>query len=556
MFLRLQHYFRDQLGLTTQVKLIHGQAFLQEDDWPITPLSGEKDSFAALEWFGPKKRALLAPFGVGTVDQAELGALNVRHTALRLVGLAGKVLILDEVHAYDTYMTSIIERLLNWLSALGTSIILLSATLPCSRRLALARAYYGEQEADEMEFSAYPSLWIVSQTGKYLSNPPAQQASRQIQLDWLNMDDEDCQAKAEWLLKAVEEGGCACWIANTVERAQKIFECVDRMAQENIDRQLLHARFPLIDRQKLEQRLAQNYGPDGNRPVRGIVIGTQVLEQSLDLDFDVMVSDLAPVDLLLQRAGRLHRHAYHARPSAHRLPHLYINASLDAAGGLDLGVDRWIYPDFLLQKTFQILTGLLFLDLPSGYRSLVEAVYDAPPPAKSEPLGEAWQKLQEKEDKALQEAQLRLLPPPDAEDSFCGAAAARTVFEENENSAAWIVAQTRLGEESITVIPLERKDNQVFIPGSVETMDINQPVPRNMQLHLLRCSLRVSHTAVVQALRASRENLPGMFTSSPLLKDCLPLWLSNGQASFPARNGFLKLNLDARLGLVISKEGG
>src|SRR5690606_30284680 len=107
------------------VRLIHGQDFLVEHDLRLEPLAnGDEGASPALTWFTPKKRALLAPFGVGTVDQAMYAALNTAHNALRLVGLAGKVVIVDEVHAYDTYMTAVIERLLRWLAECGASVIL------------------------------------------------------------------------------------------------------------------------------------------------------------------------------------------------------------------------------------------------------------------------------------------------------------------------------------------------------------------------------------------------------------------------------------------------
>ncbi len=143
MFLRVCALLDRVIGSETSVKLVHGQAYLVEDDL-LLQLLGDVDEEArtrAEAWFAPSKRALLAPFGVGTVDQVELTALNARYYMLRLFGLAGKVVIIDEVHAYDTYMSTILERSLRWLSALGSSVILLSATLPSTRRAALARAF-------------------------------------------------------------------------------------------------------------------------------------------------------------------------------------------------------------------------------------------------------------------------------------------------------------------------------------------------------------------------------------------------------------------------------
>jgi CRISPR-associated endonuclease/helicase Cas3 len=166
---------------------------------------------------------LLAPFGVGTIDQAELATLNVKHVPLRMMGLAGKVLIVDEVHAYDVYMTTIIEQLLRWLSAMGTSVILLSATLPKERREKLVKAYCGDDVAESDQGNAYPSLWVVNSTGaSFHDTPPAQQPNRQITLhsNILHFGDEHADEKARWLLNAVADGGCACWMVNTVARAQ------------------------------------------------------------------------------------------------------------------------------------------------------------------------------------------------------------------------------------------------------------------------------------------------------------------------------------------------
>ena len=558
MFRRLKKYLRDSLGLATQARLIHGQAFLFEDDLRIEPLdSGEGwEPGGAREWFGPKKRALLAPFGVGTIDQAELAALNVRHTALRLIGLAGKVVIVDEVHAYDTYMTTIIERLLNWLAALGTSVIILSATLPVARRASLVQAYGLKVNPVRAKDVDYPGFWVVGRTGSYHASPPAYQPDRHLRLNTLSLTDEDPENKACWLLQAVAGGGCACWITNTVARAQRMFAALDKIAPPDVDRLLIHSQFPLEDRQSLERLLAVKYGPEGSRPERGIVVGTQLLEQSLDLDFDVMVSDLAPVDLLLQRAGRLHRHEATKRPPAHSVPRLWINVELAADGSLQLGVDQYVYDEFILRQTWRTLAGREEITLPADYRPLVEAIYAATEPPTDTILAEAWEKLQDQERNAVGQARLRLLPEPDPEDPFCGLAASRGTFEENESSAAWIVAQTRLAEESVTVIPLERNEASAwfFQDGGKLEMSLASPVPRETQLQLLRRSLRVTHRRAVPLLKAGVVSLPRLFTESLLLKECIPLWLQRGQSRLPSGKETLVLTLDPRLGLVIDRE--
>lgn len=558
MFARLQRHLRGGLGLPTQAKLIHGQAFLVEDDLRLRPLdNGDGLSPAApLEWFGPKKRALLAPFGVGTIDQAELAALNVRHTALRMVGLAGKVVILDEVHAYDTYMTTIIERLLSWLSAMGTSVILLSATLPLERRAQLIRAYSGT-EAAVKDDTLYPSLLLVSAGDGYHRTPAARQPEQRLKLGALALTDEEAEGKARWLLQAVAKGGCACWITNTVDRAQRIFRAVDRWAPDNLDRLLLHARFPLEERHRLETELAARYGPDSaDRPACGIVIGTQVLEQSLDLDFDVMASDLAPVDLLLQRAGRVHRHP-RPRPEAHAVPRLWVNAPQDGSGELALTTDRHIYAEFILRQTWLTLADRPQVSLPADYRPLIEAVYGATEPEPGGPLAQAWEALQGKEERAAGQARTRLLPEPDAEDSFVGPAA-RMMFEENESSADWVVAQTRLAEETLTVIPLERDAQTATFPVGEhrQSMSLDAAAPRETQLALLRRGLTISRVEVVKWLKAAAGERPALFTDSALLKNCHPLWLNDGRATFATGSARLTLTLDPKLGLVIDRQKG
>jgi CRISPR-associated endonuclease/helicase Cas3 len=551
MFLRIQNYLRDRLGLATQANLVHGQAFLIRDDLQIEPLdNGDNQSQAALEWFSPKKKALLAPFGVGTVDQAELAALNVRHNALRLIGLAGKVIILDEVHAYDTYMTTIIEQMLRWLAALGSSVILLSATLPVSRRAALIKAYGVEADGDPAKQAAYPSLWLGSQAGTYHVTPPAYQPERTFHLNFLHVPHDDAATKAQWLLDSVAEGGCACWITNTVDRAQKLAQAISDL-DSTVDLLILHARFPLDERQLLEELIRQKYGPGGNRPIRSIVVGTQVLEQSLDLDFDVMVSDLAPIDLLLQRMGRVHRHQ-NSRPQAHQLPRLWVNCELDPEQPdlLKMGNDRF-YTEYILQKTWQTIAARTAITLPADYRPLIEAVYSGDLPSPDNLLFAAWQKLDKQEKNALGEALLRLLPNPDPQRPFCHHN--RITFAEDEDSAAWIVAQTRLGPETITVVPLEKTGSQARLIPTAEIVDLNAAPSRETELKLLRRGLRLSQWHIVQHFKHAEKPKEALFKQSTLLKSVVPLWLTQGQTTLVVDNVTVTLTLHPRLGLLIER---
>jgi len=568
MFGRLQKHLRERLGLNTQVKLAHGQAFLVEDDLcSETPLANiellsngdsakDKEDREIMEWFSGKKRALLAPFGVGTVDQIELAVLNVKHGALRMAGLLGKIVIVDEVHAYDVYMTTIIERLLMWLSEMGTSVILLSATLPLTRRAQLLKAFGATTNLADDKVSLYPSLLVANESTVHHVSTTVWQPNRIISLEMLHWGDNDAdvEAKAHWLLTQVADGGCVCWMSNTVKRAQRIFNKLRELNTDDIQLNLLHSQFPLEERQRRESNLSAMYGRKNDtqpRPIKGIVIGTQVLEQSLDLDFDVMASDLAPIDLLLQRAGRLHRHE-RIRPAMHLTPHLFINFEIDNNETLKLGSDRKIYAPLIVRKTYQALVRQKNrrITLPNDYRVLIEMVYGGPPPSQDDPLYNDWLSLKSKEDMAKAEAAQRLIPAPDARDSFAEIVAKRTELMESENKAGYLIAQTRLGEPSLNIIPLELEGSTIRLAD--EKIHINAEAPRSTQLFLLRQHLRISNPQAIKAIES--QSSTKLFSQSALLEDFYPLWLTSGKAQMQTAKGqILMFTLDPDLGLVIEK---
>lgn len=533
MYTRIITHIKQRLDLKTNVQLVHGQSFLLEDDLLINPLiNGENtaEDVAAQNWFAPKKKALLAPFGVGTIDQAELAALNVRHNALRLMGLAGKTIILDEVHAYDTYMTTIIKRMLNWLAALGSSVILLSATLPKAKRSELMTAFEPKVDTTAVNLDTYPNILVIGNNTVYAPAEPIAvfQPDKQIHLDTLSLTDEQAREKAEWLLAQVENGGCVCWITNTVNRAQAIFQALQSPA--DIDVILLHGRFPLAQRQTIEADILQKYGKpnqSGHRPHRGIVIGTQVLEQSLDLDFDLMVTDLAPIDLILQRAGRLHRHQRDLSiRHRHTTPRLVINAIRDQA-------DQAIYSDYILQMTERALQNLSSFTLPADYRLLIETVYTDVNAGKTDKTDKAVTDARKAFDDTIfkleVEANTRLIAKPIADCAFYKAGDGSLKFSEDEDSIAWSVAQTRWAErETITVIPLVQNLHSVQVAGNAqeETISLNTQASRAQQLYLLRHSLRVSHPKLVSAIKSINSKSKYPLFMSALLKNAYPLWLT------------------------------
>lgn len=263
-------------------------------------------------WFmDSRKKALLAEIGVGTLDQALMAVLPFKHQNLRLLGLGNKVLLADEVHAYDPYTSRLLEALIEAQTACGNCTILLTATLSQKQRNlftgAFNRALTTSHQLPVLGLNDYP--WVTHLNSGNIANYPVatrNEVQRCVSVGWME-DEEACLAAIQ---KAVEQGQCVAWIRNSVDDAIKSYRALrDAVPIPEEDILLFHSRFAFHDRHKIESKTLSWFGKENNQQRAGkVLIATQVVEQSLDLDFDVLISDLAPVDLLIQRAGRLHRH--------------------------------------------------------------------------------------------------------------------------------------------------------------------------------------------------------------------------------------------------------
>ncbi|WP_242457993.1 CRISPR-associated helicase Cas3' [Halomonas sp. YLGW01] len=339
-------------------------------------------SYQCNHWLADsRKKALLADVGVGTVDQVLMSVLAFRHQSLRLYGLARKVLIVDEVHAYDIYMQQLLQRLLTYHARQGGSAILLTATLPRQMRQSLADAWSAglSVESAPMLEDDFPLLTQLFREG-YQEVPVAARAevSREVQTEWLSTE-EDATAV---VLDAVAKGQCVAWVRNTVDDAIRAFEAV-RGCHPAPERCLLfHSRFTMADRQQREARVLERLGKDSTPEARQgqVLISTQVFQESLDCDVDLMVSDLAPIDLLIQRAGRLQRHQRGQR-EAPRL--LVLAPEWTEAPDADwlqrfLPGTHAVYRDTsLCWLTQRVLRQLGGIRLPEQARALIEGVYGA-----------------------------------------------------------------------------------------------------------------------------------------------------------------------------------
>lgn len=363
----------------------------------------DSSSLIAHRWFSDSRRGPLSSFVVGTVDQALFAGMRSRYLMLRHLALAGKVVVIDEVHAYDDYMDRFLTRVLEWLGAYETPVILLSATLPSQKRRDYIAAYdrgrrslqpppprvrrsWAEkrraQDAEErapVPYSeiagliGYPVVSVSNGTETpTVAATAASSEPRRVLLDRIDDDESNLVAL---LRDALADGGNVAVIRNTVRRAQET-AAVLRATFPDIDVTVAHSRYLGVDRARKDRELLGLYGRHGARPARSIVVATQVIEQSLDVDFDLLVSDIAPIDLLLQRIGRLHRHRRTERPTALRTPRLVITGVHWSTNlpEIDRG-SSVVYGDALLLRTLAILRDRDALTLPDDIAPLVEEVY-------------------------------------------------------------------------------------------------------------------------------------------------------------------------------------
>jgi CRISPR-associated endonuclease/helicase Cas3 len=304
-----------------------------------------------------------------------MAALLVRHHFVRLYGLATNVVVLDEIHAYDAYMSVVLERLVEWLGALRTPVVLLSATLPASKRRAFEDAYHRGAFAAPLTSDtapndcSYPLVSVTDRGGRSAHTLATAPQGYKLRVELLPTEDPIGDVLPR-LVDASRHGRVA-WIRNTVTEAQAAWD-----AARSEGALLFHARMRTKDRAHAEKTVLEAFGARGKRE-KGLVIATQVIEQSLDLDFDLLVSDLAPIDLLLQRAGRLHRHlADRPRPAGFDRRLIVVEPRAPDVAALRLGPSRYVYDAATLWLAHDSLAKSTLIVVPADVRDLVEASYD------------------------------------------------------------------------------------------------------------------------------------------------------------------------------------
>lgn len=439
----------------------------------------------ASRWLFGSKKALLSPVTVGTIDQLLLAGVSSRHVALRHLGLAGKVVIIDEVHACDAYMSVILQQVVRWLGAARIPVIMLSATLAAGQRQELLAAYAGYETVPGSRADGYPRLSWVPAPERISRRPDRVQespmvnerftaATRISSVGVTMVDERDPDTVPALASELVSSGGCALVVRNTVRRAQDTYKKLrETVGAGNVA--LVHARFTVADRRTREKMISDMFGKDGKRPKLGhITVGTQVLEQSLDCDWDVLLTDLAPVDLLFQRLGRIHRHD-RGKGSRGELtrPQVYVAGRVPVPGEppeVPLG-SSLVYSNHLLWRTEAVLSGRPDLDLPGDVPLLVDQVYGPDPlgPPEWQPAMEqaARKDAADREQKRMQ-AESIMLPAPSAA-SLSAVHDRNNVGDAVDEGSSRVQAHVRLGPPTIEVILLREADPDTAVTVSGDT---------------------------------------------------------------------------------------
>lgn len=525
------------------IQLAHGGAMLDERIAHLRGIHGAPgDNVTSSAWFSQRRRALISPYGVGTIDQALFATLNVKHHFVRLWGLANRVVVLDEVHAYDTYTSGLIAALLRWLKALDCSVILMSATLPKKRQAELLAAW--DIDLADVPTLSYPRV-SVAHGGRVFGETVAARPLSPIDVSGIG---ETSEALAAQALELMAQGGCGAVIVNTVQRAQSLHQLLVDTLPADCELILFHARYPADERAHWERTVLDCFGRYGARPSRALLIATQVAEQSLDIDFDFLISDLAPIDLLLQRAGRLHRHE-RQRPGAHAVARLFV-AGLIQDRFPELRETKWeyVYDPYILGRTWALIAREAVWQLPSDIDRLVQIVYDDNVDLPEDIAAADRQRIEECDygeyrARTQQDSLYAMHATIDADCEPNNAYADKPRGNE-EGEGLGIRNRTRLGDDSITIVPVFVSDGGWVLHPGETAFDPDKPATDALARRIFSRQLKLSRKTVVAELGPMQP--PACFSEHPLLRDMRPLCLNDGKAHI----GGLDLRLDPRLGLV------
>lgn len=570
IFLRIKEWIEKiarETGDNKSIQLVHGKAQFNEafqnlknaENIDVEDFHG---NVVINEWFTGRKTAILDDFVVGTVDQFLLAGLKQKHLSLRHLGLSKKVIVIDEVHAYDAYMGAFLDRVVEWLGAYRIPIIILSATLPASRRKKLIETYclgMGVKKrniqtdySDWGKTEAYPLITYTDGNRVGQLRDFRLENTKEVKVELLGEDN-----LAATIQRSLSNGGIAGIIVNTVKRAQYLAGELEReFGKENIS--VLHSSFLAPHRREKETQLLNEIGKNSKRPKLRIVVGTQVLEQSLDIDFDVLFTDIAPMDLLFQRIGRLHRHTETKRPKNLKDPAVYV-MGIKGMAEFEEGT-RAIYGDYLLIRTQLVMPEKL--KLPEDISKLVQKVYKE----NSEEELDLPQSIREKYEEAKAENKARI----EAKENNANAFRLKRPYDSEGNSLiGWLkdnlpgdteetgLAKVRDGTDSIEVILVKRKEKELYLLD--DTINISGDLTSVIAKKISQQTIRLPHIFCYKTDDLIKElevlNNAELFhwQSEPWLKGSLGIILNENNSA--TLIGY-KIHYDKQYGLMYEKEEG
>lgn len=481
-------------GLEDTVRLLHSMAWLVDEDLPEMQFDTEEEAYAA-RWLLPVRRGLLAPYAVGTVDQAMMAVLMVKYGVLRLLGLAQKTLVIDELHSYDVYMSELIERLLEWCKALEIPVVMLSATLPPEKKAQMLSPYTTEKLPQD-----YPAITAITEDGRAVVRKIGRTEKHSVvsvSLCPILQDPEQIARKAAEL---VQDGGCLCVLLNVVDQAQTVYQALKQMGFDG-ETLLFHARFPAEWRQEIEAQCIRWFGKDkSHRPKKAILVATQVVEQSLDVDFDAMMTAVAPIDLLLQRVGRVFRHEDTPRPPQFQAPTLCVLTPQDPENYHD------VYPPCLRNQSIHLLQDRTAIRIPDDMPQLVADGYDmtAAPP---EELEHWMEHLMENEAMSSASTQYLIRSP---KKGFSPMKTPGSIQFDDLEQSGFLSAKTRLGPPTKRIVLLEEEAFRQLAERAkkVEGIRILDNLSKNEEKDLLKQSVSIQEKKL-EGKQSSTEVLYG-----------------------------------------------
>lgn len=557
------------------IKLAHGNAALNEDYRELftghSNLNIESDSGLIVhDWFSGRKQTLLSDFVIGTVDQLLMAALKQKHVMLKHFGLSGKVVVVDECHAYDAYMSKYLDMAIQWLGIYKVPVIILSATLPEKRRAELIEAYTDSEKYRAKHTEAYVDEKTADEAWKHSLAYPllTYTENNAVKQKALAFDGENKEVSVRRIIRdevaatagyAVERGGCVGVIVNTVRKAQEIAAEL-QSAFPKAEVIIMHAQFIMTDRAKREEQILKRVGkhstPESRRGL--IIVGTQVLEQSLDLDFDLMITELCPMDLLLQRTGRLHRHN-RVRPQGLETACCFVLDETDDS--FDSG-SAAIYGEWLLMRTRALLPNKL--TIPSDIPLLVQRVYDE---NDDRMLGELTEGMESAQEEYVKKTKKK-------ERNACNWLIGKPSERKGKSLDGWLdnaiglsseqagERAVRDGDPSIDVIALMRDAEGQIHPVSDEcerVIPADRPPSREEALLIARQKLRLpgffgrrwNIDSTITQLESETKSNFSAWQDSALLKEELVLLFDN---ELNAVLGEVRLHYDIKTGLTYEKE--